>query len=341
MVRWSVLMVPSLLLGCNEQGYVRATGTDVFEQAPVNLVDILWVMDDSVSMAQEQANLAAGAQDFVNRLLLTDIDFHMGVISTDVGTDNVDAAALIGNPPVLDGTMSNYVQLFQDRVIVGVEGDDQEKGLQAAVTALTPPMSNTRNAGFLRDEALLFIVIVSDENDCSDWGALGPESTGEDCYGEYDLLTPVSDLVRSITDIKGDANRVVLSGIVGPDAVENCVNAVPGKRYFTAISMLGGFQGNICDTSYSTMMDSLGEIASGIRDAFALDDVPDPTTITVTVRPVDGIEEEVPEDPTAGWTYNDDPTAPQILFHGTAVPPRGAEITVEYTIAGEIQTSIE
>lgn len=340
MVRWSLALVPSLLLGCSDHGYVRSHSTDVFEQAPINLVDILWVVDDSVSMVQEQTRLAAGAQNFVTALLGTDIDFHMGVITTDVNTANVDAAALVGNPPVLDATVPNYVQVFQDRVMVGTEGDDQEKGLQAAVTALTPPMANTRNAGFLRDEAMLMIIVLSDENDCSDYGSLGPESTGEDCYSNYDLLTPVSDLVQSLRDIKdGDVSRIVLSGIVGPDAVENCVDSVPGKRYFTAIGMLGGFQGNICDTNYASIMDSLGEIASGIRDAFPLEHVPDPTTIEVTVKPLDGAEEAVVEDATNGWTYNDDATAPSILFHGTAVPPRGAQITIEYVIAGEIENA--
>lgn len=339
LVGWSLALGATALMGCSDHAYTRSKSSDVFEQAPVNLVDILWVVDNSISMAQEQNSLAIGAQDFVNRLLVTDIDFHMGVITTDMNTANLDAAALIGNPPVLDATVPNYVQAFQDRVLVGTDGDDQEKGLQAAITALTPPMANTRNAGFLRDDALLFIVVLSDENDCSDYGALGPESDGEDCYSGYELLTPVSDLVRSITDIKGDASRVVLSGIVGPDAVENCIDSVPGKRYFTAIGMLGGFQGNICETNYSNMMDSLGEIASGIRDAFPLDHVPDPTTIEVTIAPVDSAEESIVEDATNGWTYNDDATAPQILFHGTAVPPRGAQITIEYTIAGEIENA--
>lgn len=329
------LLLP-FLLNCSDHSYSRATAEEEFYQAPVNTVDILWITDNSPSMEDEQASLAAGAQNFIDRLLTINIDFHMGVISTDISTQNPDAGALLGTPAVLDATVPDYVHLFQERVKVGTGGDDQEKGLQAAITALTAPKIDVENAGFLREEALLFIAVVSDENDCSDWGELGPESTGDDCYSRDEQLTPVSNLVHSISGIKDEASMVILSGIIGPDADQGCADAVPGKRYSTAIDKLGGFEGSICETDYSVMMDALGDIASGMRDAFPLEYVPDPSTIEVTVEPVGGVEAAVSEDATNGWTYNEDPTAPQILFHGAALPPRGAKIVVDYTIAGEI-----
>jgi hypothetical protein len=261
----------------------------------------------------------------------------MGLVTTDVSTGNPDAGALLGNPPVLTASTPDYVSLFQSRVRVGTDGDDQERGLQAALTALTPPITNTRNVGFLREEALLSIIVVSDENDCSDFGALGADSTGEDCYQEYDELTSVADLVRQFRDLKEDANRVVFSGIVGPDAVENCVDTVPGKRYMSAIQMLGGVTGDICDTSYSTVMDALGEVTTGILTSFALGHVPDVETMEVTVDIPGSGPHSVAQDAANGWTYNDIPSAPYIEFHGSEIPPRGSEITVEYVILSEIQ----
>lgn len=340
-MRVPVALAPWLLLmvGCNDNSFTRAVTRDVFEQAPSNSVDILWVMDNSISMQNEQEAVAAGAQDFADRLVNTDIDFHLGVVSTDMSTENADAGALLGSPKYIENATPNYVQAFQQRVLLGTGGDDQERGLQAAITALTPPMTDNRNYGFLRDDAMLSIIVVSDENDCSDFGALPAGSTGEDCYQQYEALTPVADLVRMLRGIKSDPDRVVFSGIIGPDAVENCEDTVPGKRYYTAIGMLGGFQGDICQTNYSELMDSLGEITTGIRTDFPLQHVPDPDTIVVTVRAPDTEDVEVVEDPANGWTYNEDPTAPEILFAGTAIPPRGSEVTIEYTVAGEIQAT--
>lgn len=334
-----VLMVlPLALAACSENELTRSSSTDVFLQAPSNLVDILWVVDNSVSMKNEQESVASGAQDFVDRLVNTDIEFHMGLITTDVSTANPDAGALLGNPPVLTPAVPDYVQLFRDRVLaVGIEGDDQERGLQAALTALTPPLTDNRNIGFLRDEAMLSIIIVSDENDCSDFGALGADSDGMACYEQYEKLAPVADIVRQFRELKDDSARVVVSGIVGPDAVENCEDTVPGKRYFTAIEMLGGVQGDICETDYSEVMDALGEITSGILTSFPLEHVPDPESLSVTVDIPGQGAHEPPEDAANGWTYNEDPTSPMIEFHGTEIPPRGSEVTIEYIIAGEIQ----
>lgn len=332
------LILALLLAGCSDNDFTRANSVDVFQQAPSNEVDILWIIDNSVSMRNEQEAVAAGAQDFIGRLTTTDIDFHMGVITTDVSTSNPDAGALLGTPSVLTPSTPSYVQEFQERVLQGTEGDDQERGLQAAITALTAPMTNTRNVGFLRDEAMLSIIVLSDENDCSDFGALGANSTGEDCYSEYDKLTPVADLVRELRELKEDSNRVIFSGIVGPDASENCDDSVPGKRYFTAIDMLNGVTGDICQTDYGAVMDALGEITSGILTSFSLDYVPDPETIVVTVDIPGQGAHEVPQDGNNGWTYNDDPTSPAIDFHGTEIPPRGSEITVEYTIAADVQS---
>jgi hypothetical protein len=338
----SARMLTSLLVlavGCSDTKLTRATNTDEFQQAPSNMVDILWVIDNSVSMANEQENVALGAEDFMARFAPADassdnaMDFHLGVISTDMATTNTMAGRLLGTPTYLTNTTASYADQFRARVRVGVNGDDQEKGLQAAVQALSPPLSETYNSGFLREGALLSIIVLSDENDCSDNGALGANTTGEECYTESDRLTPVADLVRELKEIKGD-DRVVMSGIVGPEIEAGCADAVPGRRYFTAIDMLGGVRANICETDYSAIMDSLGGLTSGILTIFQLSKNADADTITVTVTPPDGDPAPVANDPDNGWTYISE--FAQIEFHGTGIPERGATIEVKYTVASGV-----
>lgn len=339
----STLLFLPLVSACSESNLARASATDSFSQVPSNEVDVLWIVDNSTSMNEEQASVANAAADFTEQLESANMDFHLGVISTDVDPTNANAGKLLGNPPYLtsecrnDGDNSDcqYSQQFQSRVLLGTTGSDQEKGLQAAINATTAPLSETYNAGFLRDDALLMIIILSDENDCSDGGALGTGSTGEDCYNGYDQLLPVADLARQLRDIKNDTlGSVVMSGIIGPDVVDNCEHAVPGKRYRTAIDILGGAEADICLADYAPIMQSLGLQASDLISLFQLTHAADVETIEVSVDPVDGDAYAVPEDGTNGWTYLED--LAKIQFNGEMVPPRGAAIEVHYVIDGAV-----
>lgn len=326
-----------LLTGCNEQKFSRRIETDTFNQAPSNEVDILWVVDNSRSMAEEQQAVAVSAQQFVTGLEDSGMDFHLGVITTDVDATNEYAGVLLGNPPYLDNGTANYVSAFQQRVQVSTGGSDQEKGLQAAITALTPPLTNSRNIGFLRPDAMLSIIVLSDENDCSDFGALGAGADGESCYTDSDKLTPVSDLADLIRTTKDDPSRITLSGIIGPPETDACADTVPGHRYEVAIASFAGIQADICESNYANIMQRLGLIATGLLDTFALSYIPDPETMEVWVKPAEAPEYQVPNNETDGWTYMDDPAAPRVQFHGTAVPERGSLVSVTYEVAGTIE----
>lgn len=325
------------LVACQDQAFSRRMGDDSFQQAPSNAVDILWVVDNSVSMQNEQENVARGFADFTAQLDTTTMDVQLAVVSTNMDASNPDAGVLLGNPPVLTPAVPGFADAFRARVRMGTNGSDKEKGLEAALTALASPLADTRNAGFLREEAMLNIVILSDENDCSDGGALGPGATGEQCYTQYDKLTPVADLVRGLKTLK-PPGRVVMSGIVGPDIVDNCEDTVPGKRYFTAIQMLSGVRADICQTEYGSIMSAIGEVASGILTTFQLSNNAVEDTLEVTVTPEGGEPATVEKDEANGWTYIAEYA--QIAFHGEAIPPRGATIDVSYEVAaGSVATA--
>ncbi len=332
-----LLVLLGLAAGCQDSKLNAVRKSETFEQAPSNQVDILWVIDNSVSMVQEQTAVANGAAQFISHLDETGMDFQLGVITSDMDSTNTNAATIMGG--FVTNATPDYEAAFAERVQVGTGGSDQEKGIEAAVAALSPPIIDTKNVGFLRDDASLAIVILSDENDCSDGGALGAESTGEQCYTEYDKLTPIPDLVRDLKDIKdGSIGSFSFSGIIGPDAVDGCEDAVPGKRYATTIQMIGGVRANICDADFSAIMDSLGLIAAGILDTFPLSYLAKEDTIEVAVNDIDDNAIEVIEDATNGWTYEEaeDSSYANIVFHGTAVPPRGATIGVDYEYAGQL-----
>jgi hypothetical protein len=211
-----------------------------------------------------------------------------------------------------------------------------EKGLEASFVALSEPLVSDANSGFLRPGAMLVLIYVSDENDCSDRGALPNE---EYCYLDayQDDLVPVLEYVEDFRAIKGDDELVQSFAIVGPLEEGVCQDSLPGRRYHDMANFLGGAVGSICSEDFAGIMDDLGLSVSGVRSSFPLSYAAVEDTIQTWVCTGDPCTEEngteVPPSAADGWTY--DSATTYLTFHGTAVPPRGAVIAVRYEVAGE------
>lgn len=183
-------------------------------------IDILFVVDNSGSMEEEQNNLAANFGQFIDLIVATPAQFRIAVISTDM----IDPAqsgkflAKAGNPKVLDRNTANLRTVFSENARLGTMGDGFEKGLDAIEAALSQPLLGNENAGFLRAEAVLGVVLLSDEEDCShDPGAI-PEFDGDECVRNIDRMRPISRYINFLKGLKGgDASRVFFAAITGPD----------------------------------------------------------------------------------------------------------------------------
>ena len=169
---------------------------DVYQQVSVHKADILWVVDSSGSMAPKQARLAANFQGFINQLVSANppIDFHIAVTTTDTddaarrgklmrwtigaATDDYISCAPQMSGMVLCNTGGNAataVTAFNQMSQVGINGSPQERGLYSAYLALTnslnlstyDPDGNPIVERFVRRDATLYVVFVSDEDDSS------------------------------------------------------------------------------------------------------------------------------------------------------------------------------
>jgi hypothetical protein len=294
-----------------------AERVDVFQQVDDVDVDILFVVDNSGSMGDEQSTLAAGFGGFIAQAQVWNVQYHIGVISTDLG----DEGRLLGAEPWVNNLTSN---LFVDSVLLGTEGSGDERGLQTAWLALQPDMlidhgvacSNDLecgaqfagsycvkgkcggyNRGFLRSEALLAIIWISDEQ-------------------EHTCSTPVDDFVSFFKSIKG--NNVKGYAIVGDpkspaDPVGGCggggsacdpcdecsfggnpfggpgQGAEAGTRYAVAAESLGGFWSSICSfgaegVDQPALLEEIGKDAFKPVDTFELSETASPGSITVKVN---------------------------------------------------------
>ncbi|MEQ8276671.1 MAG: choice-of-anchor D domain-containing protein [Deltaproteobacteria bacterium] len=309
----SPLTIP--LLG---EGTINSQQTDVFQQLTDNKVDILWVVDDSGSMSEEQNLLANNFAGFIGYAdnLPGGVDYQVAVTTTEVN-DGVSGHiwACNGYNKILTRSDPNRVAAFQCAANVTnppggnsrpnpTGSDEQEAGLQAARIALDVPVINNENAGFLRSDARLAVIMVSDEEDQSD--------------GTVNLYI---DFFRNI---KGFANPqlVSVSAIAG-DVPGGCATAVEGARYNAVAQALGGQFESICSQSWAQLLQNIGLDVFALRRAWTLSRPANPTTIVVRVNGV-----VVPQNGTNGWTY--DSTSNTVTFHGMQIPPAGSTVEIQY-----------
>ena len=214
----------------------RCEVVDQLVQPPTTRADMLFVIDNSGSMADNQTNLRRNFVQLADYLQHQTIDFQVGVVTTDNGT-------LRGTPAVIYAGDDNPVAEFDLNANVGTSGSGSERGFQFAQTALSPPLSTGANMRFLRADSALELVFVSDEED---------QSSGTvDSY-----LTFFRSLVGP-----GRASQVRVSAIVG-DAPNGCEtmsgSAEAGARYVQAVRATSGVFGSICSPSFANTLETIG-----------------------------------------------------------------------------------
>ena len=127
-------------------------------------IDVLFVIDDSCSMENDQRQLGANLRSFFSSFQAGQVDFHVGVVTTDM-TEANRGGRLVA--PFLTQNTPNVTTAFQEMVMVGTGGSGDERGLSAQYAALRDPLASSVNAGFVRPEADFALVFLTDEEDHS------------------------------------------------------------------------------------------------------------------------------------------------------------------------------
>jgi hypothetical protein len=247
---------------------------ETVRQPGLTKLDILFLVDNSGSMAQEQAALTERFPELMDELLnppdrngdgrpdhVAVEDLNVGVISSDMGTMGVplstcdnpvggDNGCLRHEPGLPSGCIPAYpsflsrnpanaesysaTQMAQDFSCIatlGTRGCGFEQQLKAMRQALTENvLPGGCNAGFLREDSLLALIFVTDEDDCSvqaghpemfdisraDLGHLNIR-----CFAHPEFVEPVEDYIEAFRSLRPSGSvNVFLGFIVGvpPDA---------------------------------------------------------------------------------------------------------------------------
>jgi hypothetical protein len=260
-----------------------------------NAVDFLFVIDNSGSMFDNQVNLISNFPTFSEGIQATLVDvtsYQVGVVASDAYQLNDPPCGQLGDlvistqggfdssnmvcGPYADG--HNYMTEEDDLVTsfacaaqLGSGGSGGEKPMEAMMQTLSDfhDGEDECNEGFIRDEALLVVVIISDEAD----GPGDPDGIGQISVGDPEVW------YQAVVDAKDgiEQNAVVMSLIhynAGEDEdPSSCPPATPvdngeNIKVFTQMFEQNGFVGGICVPDYGPLFEEATSIIEVACDNF-------------------------------------------------------------------------
>ncbi|MCA9691133.1 MAG: hypothetical protein R3A51_02335 [Nannocystaceae bacterium] len=191
-------------------------------------IDLLFALDGSGSMATE-INALSAAQAFASVVSLIedincgDIDYRIGV------TDDNDGGFFTPNNwngpnpwfDSMDMTPDEIAQAFQGAAAGVLSFFSTPTGCEHVLTSANALLT-TDNTGFLRDEALLVVVLITDVDDYGAYDQQGGNMCGIGCNKAG---PPVSSIYNNLVSLKGgDPAGVAAIVIAGDPSVNGGVN---------------------------------------------------------------------------------------------------------------------
>jgi hypothetical protein len=136
----------------------------VSERVPA---DVLLMIDNSSSMADEQAALAADLEAFAEVIAELGAGAHVGMITADCQFIRCGRMREVQGSRWITGRESDLEGWLAEAMQPGITGPPTEQGLYATAMAIGGPAGRRDNAGFYRVNADLHVVTVTDERDYS------------------------------------------------------------------------------------------------------------------------------------------------------------------------------
>ncbi|MBY0385505.1 VWA domain-containing protein [bacterium] len=320
-------------------------------------VDILWVVDNSGSMATSQAMLATNVASFIDKFTQTNFDFRVAVVATDAfkglatqGTDPTIAKFRDGardyfpNDGINDATSSgvfvinpttpNIYSVFQINVLQGIYGSGDERGFQSMEAALLHP----ENAAtpFPRPGAFLVVIFLTDTEDFSWDGTANIQRVVDPVTGQLvnntqtdPRLHPISrylGVLDTVTNSTATKKNYMVSTIGVFD--QACRNQVLSTSEFSGLALrygeltdaTGGIKASLCD-NFDGILSNISDSILEFSTKFYLNRTPLVDTIKVYVNGA--------LVPAQGYSYN--AAENSISFLSGYIPAQGSSIRVEFT----------
>ena len=296
---------------------------DVITQVVKPEVDILWVIDNSCSMVEEQTSLVNNFDLFISYFLDSQLDWHIGVTSTDMRDSEVPGnngiLRSVGEIKFIDENTPDPVGTFREMATLGTSGSGNETGIGAAYSTIAIHDDCDHNKDFYREDATLSIITISDEED-------------------YTTDPGINEFISWLLNLKSDSEDVTYSSIVCLD--ESILNGYKcavgsyqlpslGSRYISVTNAVGGILWDVREYDWAPVLEQLGLQAAGLKREYFLTEVPIVSTLEVYVEEDEDTVYSFKQD--IDYTYSQ--TRNSITFI-TYIPPQYSKVHIEYVPLG-------
>ena len=264
------------------------------DQLGCQAVDFLFVIDNSGSMGAFQTNLISNFATFIGGIQkkLEEVDsYHVGVTPSDAYAYNVAGCNDLGSlvvrtggfgssfeehgeacGPYVDGASymteeDDLEAAFNCAAQVGTQGDAWELMATSMIAAIDGSLAGPGqcNEGFIRDDALLVIVLITDEAD----GPGDPEGAPPEFTSEGDPDSWHDAVVAAKGGIPENAAVVALTNYAdGPCVPNSTVDDGANLVEFADLFGDNGFVGGICELDYGPIFSQAVDIIEGACDNF-------------------------------------------------------------------------
>lgn len=191
------LLAPLALAACTEDPEVdpgpqvcSAAADHTRLIAVVEPADVLFVIDRSPSMADDRDDMRAQAAEMGRYWdeLPPHYDLHFAVVSSDLGADGVEGCDAVGDDALLqraaacgidgaflrdarDGDVPergrNFTNTYEQTLACLFDLPLSTCPVSQPIAAATRAIESAANAGFRRADAKLYVIVLSDGDDCS------------------------------------------------------------------------------------------------------------------------------------------------------------------------------
>ncbi len=235
-------------------------------------VDILFVVDNSGSMAFERSNLAERIDGMIS--VIDGLDWQIAITSTDATTEDEKSDGrfieLMGMPGqyILDSSMDvNTAQSVFGTTVEGFGGGSgREEGIYVSKRVIERYLAgDTPHASFFRPGADLSIVVLSDEDESSD--------------GTDARISP-QEFVNYVDATFNQEKNMVFHSIITRPGDSTCL-ADEGYNYgdiYDELSRLTGYGelggaiiGSVCNQDYTSQLSDIGQSVKDLQNSIKLE----------------------------------------------------------------------
>jgi hypothetical protein len=243
--------------------------------APTNKVDVLIVVDNSGSMDFEQSNMADRFDTMIDQL--AGLDWRLAITTTEInipGNTNRNRAdgqilQIANNKYFISSSddMNIARQQFANTIQRSEEGSSAEQGIFATYRALERAKdAGTNNSLFIRADAALSVVVVTDANETPFGGNLTDRNYPTK-FLEYMAVSYAAKSFSFHSIIVKRDDRACLN-------LAGSGNEGYGLFYEDLSTRTGGIIGSVCEVDYGSQLRDIGKASANLVRNISLDCAP-------------------------------------------------------------------